>query len=186
MSWEQRLLAVFDDLEQQAEGLALAERDAAVEELSRAGYAEVELAARLHAATGHELVLVVAGVGQLRTRVLRVGEGWLLAHDGAHEWIVRTSALSHVRGLPDRAVDLPHRPVTARLGLGSALRSVAGDRVTVVLHRMDGASVRAQVRRVGADFVELWVSEHAESWKAGEDGHLEVVPFAWVAALSRA
>ena len=62
MSWEQRLLAVFDDLEQQAEGLALAERDAAVEELSRAGYAEVELAARLHAATGNELVLVVAVV----------------------------------------------------------------------------------------------------------------------------
>ena len=85
----------------------------------------------------------------------------------------------------DDATVLP-TPWTARLGLGSALRSVAGDRVTVVLHRMDGASVRAQVRRVGADFVELWVSEHAESWKAGEDGHLEVVPFAWVAALSRA
>ena len=47
---------------------------------------------------------------------------------------------------------------------------------------MDGGSVRGQLRRVGADFVELWVSEHAEAWTSGAEGHVEVVPFAAVAA----
>ena len=36
MRWEERLLDLFDDLEQQADGLALAERDALVAEQSRA------------------------------------------------------------------------------------------------------------------------------------------------------
>jgi hypothetical protein len=186
VTWERQLLALFDDLEQQAEGLALAERDVAVEELSRAGYAEVDLAARLHASIGARLVLAVVGVGQIRATVHRVGTDWLLGSEETHEWIVRLAALGHVRGLADRAVDERHRPAPARVGLGSALRKVAEDRVAVVLHRLEGGSVRGQVRRVGADFVELWVSEHAESWTSGEDGHVEVVPFAWVAALRRA
>ena len=45
--------------------------------------------------------------------------------------------------------------------------------------------MRGQLRRVGADFVELWVSEHAEAWRAGPVGHIEVVPFAALAAVRR-
>jgi hypothetical protein len=183
MRWEQMLLDLFDDLEQQAEGLALAERDVEVPELSRAEYAQVDFASRLHASTGHRVVLVVAGMGHVDATIRRVGVDWLLADDGTHEWILRTAALAHVRGLSDQAVGEQHRPLPARVRLGSALRSVAENRAAVVLHRLDGALVRGQLRRVGADFVELWVSEHAEAWMAGPEGHIEVVPFAALAAV---
>jgi hypothetical protein len=183
MRWEERLLDVFDDLEQQAEGLALAERDAEVAELSRAEYAHVDFASRLHASTGHEVTLVVAGMGHIEARIIRVGLDWMLADDGQHEWILRTAALAHVRGLSELAVGEQNRSVSARVGVGSALRAVAESRAAVVLHRLDGGLVRGQLRRVGADFVELWVSEHAEAWTPGQEGHVEVVPFAGLAAV---
>ncbi|HEX5988329.1 MAG TPA: hypothetical protein VFY86_17525 [Nocardioides sp.] len=155
MHWEERLLAVFDDLEQQAEGLALGARDAEVAELGRAEYAAVDVAARLHGALGSRLRLTVTGLGALDGRLARVGSDWLLLDTGTHEWLVRLDALAELRGLGERALDQPHRPPTARLGFASALRGVAEDRATVLLHRQDGASVRGVPRRVGADFVEL-------------------------------
>lgn len=172
--WEQRLLAVFDDLEQQAEGLALAERDARVADLRRAGYGELDLLSRLHGAVGAPVVLSVAGTGRLRGTVVRVGADWLLVDDGTHAWLVRPAALEEVRGLPDRAVEEAARPVTARLGLGSVLRSIAADAERVLLHRTDGDVLRARLRRVGADFVEV------ES-----DGEVVVVPWHAIAAVRR-
>lgn len=171
--WEQRLLAVFDDLEQQAEGLALAERDARVADLSREEYAGLDLLARLHAALDCEVTLAVAGVGRLQVTVVRVGSDWLLLADGAQEWLVPLVAVEEVRGLPDRAVVAARRPAVARLGLGSVLRSIAADAATVVVHRRTGEVLRAQVRRVGADFVEL------------EADGLAVVPWHAIAAVRR-
>ena len=43
MSWDAALLDVFEDLEQQASGLRLADRDAEVADLAAAAYAEVGL-----------------------------------------------------------------------------------------------------------------------------------------------
>lgn len=174
MHWEERLLAVLDDLEQQAEGLALGARDVEVAELGRAEYAAVDLAARLHGAPGARLRLDVTGVGRLDGRVARVGSDWLLLEADAHEWLVRLAALAEVRGLADRAVDARHRPAAARLGFGSALRGVAEDRDVVLVHRQDGATLRGVPRRVGADFVEL----------AGPEQEV-VVAFGAVAAIRR-
>lgn len=172
--WELRLLGVFDDLEQQAEGLALAERDARVADLARAEYGELDLLSRLHAAVGDELELHVRGPGRLRGTVRRVGADWLLLGGDGEEWLVRTASLEEVRGLPDRAMTEDARPVTARLGLGSVLRSVAADRVPVQVHRTGGGVVPGTVRRVGADFVEVET-----------DGSMAVVPWSAVAALRR-
>jgi hypothetical protein len=184
--WEQRLLAVFDDLEQQAEGLALAERDARVADLSRAGYAELDLLSRLHGAVGHAVVLSVAGLGRLRGTVVRVGTGWLLADDGHHEWLVVLDALEEVRGLPERAVDEAGRPATARLGLASVLRSIAADAEPVVLHGASGGARRARLRRVGADFVELEADPLTDpAGRSGRDEAPAVVPFHAIAAVRR-
>jgi hypothetical protein len=155
MHWEERLLAVFDDLEQQAEGLALGARDAEVAELGRSEYAAVDLASRLHGAVGSRVRLGARGIGRLDGRVARVGSDWLLLETDPHEWLVRLAALGEVRGLGERAVEARHRAPTARLGLGSALRGVAEERDPVLVHLLDGGTVRGTPRRVGADFVEL-------------------------------
>lgn len=180
-----RLLEVFDDLEQQAEGLALTERDAAVAELSRSGYAEVDLGSRLHAAAGRRLTIGVSGLGAVRGTVGRAGDGWLLLLGDPHEWVVRLAAVSWVRGLPDRVARPAERPLGARLGLASVLRSVAADQDAVTVHRVDGAAVAARLHRVGADFVEVRPSGAGEPSWAGSPDEVEIVPFSALAAVRR-
>ena len=171
MRWDLRLQTLFDDLEQQAAGLSLTERDAEVAELRRAEYAGVDLAARLRASVGARVLVDVLGVGPIEGVLHRVGEGWLLI-GAAQDWIVATAALGSVRGLLDRVAPAPR--VQGRLGIGSVLRGLAVARSEVVVHRPDGRSVRGVLGRVGADFVELHV---------GESGHVEVLPFTGVAAV---
>jgi hypothetical protein len=179
MRWEERLLDLFDDLEQQAEGLALAERDALVAEQSRAEYVGVDLAARLHASTGGSVRVDVTGLGTLDGRVLRTGDGWCLLEVAGREWIVVLAAVTALRGLRDGGVVAGARPLTARLGLGSALRGVAEGGSEVVLHRRDGTVLRGGLGRVGADFVELWPGADP-----GETaGAVVVLPFVAVAGL---
>jgi hypothetical protein len=176
VSWEKRVLDLFDDLEQQAEGLALAERDAAVAELGRAEYAEVELLSRLHASVGHLVQLHVRGPGTLRGNLRRVGAGWCMLSaepPATAETVVSTAALLSARGLSPRAVPDAARGPLARLGLGSVLRRMAEEPEDVVLALLDGEARRGLLRRVGSDFVEL----------AGADGGTEVVPFSALAAV---
>jgi hypothetical protein len=181
MRWEERLLDLFDDLEQQAEGIALAERDALVAEQSRAEYAAVALADRLHASVGARLVLDVGGLGRLDGQLVRAGDGWCLLDVEGVDWVVVTAAVRAVRGLHDAGRAPGTRPLTARLGLGSALRGLAEDRGDVALHRRDGSACRGRLGRVGRDFVEVLAG--ADSSDVAGRAQLEVLPFGTLAAL---
>ena len=181
MRWEERLFDLFDDLEQQAEGLALIGRDAEVAELSRAEYAQVDLASRLHASTGRSVRFGVSGLGLVEARLARVGEGWCLLGNGSTEWLVRTAAIRSARGLSQHGRTAMARPLTARLGLTSVLRGVAETRSAVVVHHLDATSQRGLLGRTGADFVELVVGDDAAATRAA--GEVEVVPFASLAAV---
>jgi hypothetical protein len=175
------LVALFDDLDQQAEGLALAERDVEVAELGRAEYAAVDLAARVHASVGSRVRLAVGGLGTVEARLCAAGSDWCLLSTAApgvgREWLVRLAAVTTAEGLSERAVPEAARPVTSRLGLGSALRRVAESREPVQIVRLDGAVTRGRLRRVGADFVEV-VAE-------GDRTGISVLPFAHLAATVR-
>lgn len=173
MLWEERLLDLFDDLEQQADGLALAERDALVVEQSRAEYAEVDLASRLAASVGGRVRLDVQGVGGLDGLLRRTGDGWLVLEAGGRAWVVVLAAVRRVRGLSDGAVDAAARPLSTRLGLASALRGLAEGRSETVVHGPDGQVTRALLGRVGRDFVEVRTAE----------GVVDIVPFTAIAAL---
>lgn len=175
MRWDERLGGLFDDLEQQADGLALVERDAEVAEQSRAEYAQVDLTGRALASTGHRLLVAVAGVGAIDATLSRAGAGWWLLDDGRQEWLVVVAAIGSVRGLSSRSVAPEARPVTSRLGVASALREVADPRGQAVLHCSDGSVVRGVLERVGADFVEARVGEGR--------GQLLTLPFAALAAV---
>jgi hypothetical protein len=116
----------------------------------------------------------VRGVAGLDGVLSGVGAGWVLLDVGAVDWVVPLDAVLSLRGLADRGVPAEARPVTARLGLASALRRVAEERAEVLLHRVDGSLDRGVLTRVGADFVELLARES------------EVVPFAALAAVRSA
>ena len=83
MGWEQQLLAFFDDLEQQASGLALANRESEVAELAVAEYATVSFASRLHASVGSRVSVRVAGGQLLVGDLARVGADWILLQGAA-------------------------------------------------------------------------------------------------------
>ena len=176
MRWDERLAGLFDDLEQQAEGLALVDRDAEVAEALRAEYSQVDLASRLFASLGAHLRFTVAGVGAVEGVLRRAGEGWCLLDLATAEWVVRLPAVTAMRGLVDGGVVPTARPLTARLGLGSVLRGLAEARDETVLHRTDGSVLRGLLGRVGADFVEVALPGDAQ-------GYVEVVPFEALAAV---
>lgn len=175
VGWEERLLAVFDDLEQQAEGLALVARDTDVEELGRAEYAEVDLAARLHASTGLTVLLDLAGWGRRQVVLERVGRGCAVVRDGSGVVVLNLAHLRGASGLAAGARPEALQRVTARLGLASALRHLAEEVDSVGIVRDDGERRVGRLGRLGADFVEL----------VGETG-IEVVPLGAVAAVSAA
>ena len=112
-----------------------------------------------------------------------MGADWCLARDGAHEWLVRTAAVSRVAGLADRAVDERHRSLASRLGFGSALRGVAEEGLPVLVQLRDGAVLRGTVHRVGADFVE--VRSEGDGFGPGAGWPVEAVTFVAVAAVRR-
>jgi hypothetical protein len=182
VTWETELLALFDDLEQQAEGLAHVQRDAEVAELARAEYAEVELAGRLHASVGATVELVVSGAGALHGRLAGAGAGWCLLAGGppaapaGQVWLVRVGALLSARGLVPGTRPEAARPLAARLRLGSLLRRIADAREDVLLVRVDGDRRRGRIGRVGADFLEL----------GSPDTGVELVPFSAVGAVRSA
>ncbi|RYP88417.1 hypothetical protein EKO23_03580 [Nocardioides guangzhouensis] len=165
--WEEQLFALFDDLEQQAEAAFAAEREGEVAEQARSAYAEVALAARLMAAVGAPVSLTVEGVGALEGTLQRVAAGWCLLDVAGQGWIVRLPAVQVVRGLPARSVAEAAWPVTARLGLGSALRRVAEARDPCRLLLRDGTTYDARLGRVGADFVEAHLGETPPGTRTG-------------------
>lgn len=183
VTWERRLFDVFDDLEQQADGLARRALDEEVAELGRAEYAEVDLVSRLHGSLGADLVLTLTGV-TLQGRLVRAGRDWcLLEPQGSRgqEWLVALRQLMGVRGLTERSVPESVRPVVARLSLTSALRALAETGEAVLVVRVDGSRTRGWLGRVGSDFVELRLLEEGVGDRRVTP--VEVLPLAAVVAL---
>lgn len=180
MGWEESLFSVFDDLEQQAEGLHLLERDAEVADLSAAEYAAVSTAARLHASVGADLRVRLLGGRVLFGRLSRVGEDWVLLTDEASpratQWVVRHAGIATVSGLSSRADSEHAWSAVDRLSLRSVLRRLASVAEPCLVHLADDHQVDGRLGRVGKDFFELYVGQGA-----GRTAHL--VPVAAVVAL---
>lgn len=173
MSWEEELFALFDDLESQASAAFAADREAELADRSRAEYQQVTFAGRLMASVGRELAVGVRGVGPLHGTLARVATGWLLLRTPAGvNWIVCAAALTAVTGTSERAVPAVAWEAVARLGIGSALRRLADSGERCLLHLVDGARHEGELRRVGADFVEVY-----------DAGRVSLVSFAALAAV---
>jgi hypothetical protein len=176
MGWEESMFAVFEDLEQQATGLHLVERDAEVADLSVAEYARIGLGARLHASLGRELRVRLVGGHQVSGRLARVGEDWLLVVEGSSEWIVRYEGVLTLTGLSPRANSEETWSVMDRLTLRALLRRLSSASESCLVHFVDDQRIDGRVGRVGRDFFELYVGEVPQR-------SLQVVPTASVSAL---
>jgi hypothetical protein len=158
--WDEKLFAVFDDLEQQADALYDAERALELEDLARAEYAEVTLASRLMAALDREVALEVAAVGRLEGRLTRVAAEWAMIAVGTAEWVVPLTAVIAAQVDTDRSLpEVAWSAVARRLGLRSALRRLAESGERCVAHTRDGARYQGRIGRVGKDFFEIRGSE---------------------------
>lgn len=173
MGWENDLFALFDDLEQQAESLAAAERAPEVADRSRAEYQGVTLASRLMASIDAEITLGVDGMDPVTGAVERVADGWLLVSAGDRDWVINLAAVTSVEGASVRSVpEVAWSPLT-RLGLGSALRAIAESGERCLLHQRNGSRYDGTLRRVGQDFCEL---------VEGERRRMVLIPFSGLAA----
>lgn len=154
MGWEHELVALFDDLEGSAAAAWEAEREAEVLDRAQTEYAAVTLASRLMASVGLEVTFELPHLGRIHGVLDRVARDWCLVRDGNRTWLVVTARLVVARGTSPRSVpEVAWSPV-ANLGLGSALRRLAGAAMPCVLHLTDGSRHEVVPQRLGSDFIE--------------------------------
>lgn len=163
MAWEDSVLALFADLELQAEGLHLEERQAEVAALGAAHYAEITLGSRILGSVGERVTVRLRGGLVVRGTLTRAAAAWALLDDEqGRAWLLPQSGIATVSGLSDRSVGEQARTVLAKLRIGTVLRSLAGAGHDCVLHLVDGSRVEGALGRVGRDFVEVLASPGRE------------------------
>jgi hypothetical protein len=156
---DEGLFAFLDDLEQQAQALYDADRASELADRSRSEYAGVTMVSRLMASVDEEVALDLLGVGPVVGRLRRVGPDWCLLRGSAQDWVVRLGSVKSVEGASPRSLpELAWSPVN-QLGLASALRRLADSGTPCRLHATDGTTRDGRLGRIGADFVEVTVSE---------------------------
>ena len=144
---------LFADLEAQADAAGAADLAAEVSALQVTAWGRTPWLDRLRAGLGDEVRLRLADGDRVSGRVDRVGPDWLLLA-GSDEVLVPAVAVVEVAGLGSRSA-AETSAVRARLGLGHALRELAGRGEPVLVRRVGGPDLRARVARVGLDHVDL-------------------------------
>lgn len=175
------LHGLFEDLEQQAAGIHLAERDAELVDRARGEYASVSFSSRVHASLGREAAFSLLGGEVVEGTIVQAGADWCQVLPAGRQgaWLIRLAAVVSASGMSARSVPEAARPVLARLTFGSALHRLAEESPVMVVHLVSAASTRVRVVRIGADFVE---SEPAGS-RGGTPAGGVLVPFTAIVAL---
>jgi len=171
---------LFEDLEQQAAGIHLAERDAELADRARGEYAAVSFASRVHASLGREVALTIGGGEVVEGTLVQAGVDWCRLSGVGRTWLVRLAGVLTARGMSARALPEAARPAVARLTFGSALHRLAEESAEVLLHVEAVGGLRVRVLRIGANFVEVEPASAVTS--AGGGTSTMLVPFAAVLA----
>ncbi len=180
MRWQR----LFADLEVDALGLDMLERDAEIMDRTRAELASIRLADRFRAAIGVTVSVRVEGADGLRGQVRQVAACWLLlATSEQVEWLVAWSALLGVTGLPAQASPSRGSQIAERMGWPATWRALARNRDEVHVVRRDGSVVTGVPERAGADFVEIRHLGPDADVRSRRSAGRELLPYEAVAAL---
>lgn len=140
---------LFDDLEAQAADLELQERDALVEDLSDADWAETSW----RDLVGGRIVVEVHGAGRLEGTAGLVNQQIIQLNGDGVDHVIAADAVTVLHSSQHRAETVTK--VGARLGWGYVLRRLrdAGDQIRIRL--VDGTAHDGVVEVVGQDFIRL-------------------------------
>lgn len=182
MRWD----ALFDDLEAQLHSVASAQQESEIRERTRAEQARSTLAQRLGGQVGRPVGVTTGGGRTVHGVLTNVGAQWVAITAEGRSTVVPFASLQVIRGL-GRAVGQPLGVVEARLGLGSVLRALSRDRVSVAIWlTLSRTRVTGVIDRVGADFVELGPGSGDEGGGRGAAREVLTVPLAAIDSLDSA
>ncbi|MPZ60799.1 MAG: hypothetical protein GEU93_05790 [Propionibacteriales bacterium] len=182
MRWEE----LFAELEGHWDALSASERAGEIAERTRAELARVQLMDRLRASLGREVLLTLANGQRVSGELRRVGADFVLIGGGRVELLAVVSSVVAVSGLADQSRTAEQAgPVATRLGIGSALRRIARDRLPVSVALVAGGEVHGTPRRVGADFVEIAEHPAGAMSRADEIVRVSALPFRAIAVVRR-
>ncbi len=164
---------LFGDLEGQFSAAQATEFEAGVRDLAEAERATVRLAGRLLASVGESVSLTLRGGTRVTGTVSDVAAAWVLLADGARETLVPLGAVAVATGVEHKASRLGS--VAERLGLGHALRALAGEGVAVLV-TTSGGDVLGRITGVGEDHMDVVM----------DDGSAVAVAFAEIRLVASA
>ena len=179
MRWD----ALFRDMEAQFAAAAGLAAEGEISDRVRMEVREVSLQDRLRSQSGKQLVFDLGAAGMLRGTLRHVGEGWVVLEQDRGAALAVLSQVVAIRGMDRFAAPTAAK---VRLGLTSALRTIARDRSAVVI-RSTGASAGSAlsgiIDRVGSDFLELAVVPADQPRRSANVTGVYVLPTATVAAV---
>ncbi|MDQ1127936.1 hypothetical protein [Microbacterium sp. SORGH_AS_0888] len=181
MRWER----LFEDLQTQFASEWEAERAVLDTEAERLRLARLPLRSRLRALVGDAATIEVVGGEPLRGTLTAAGEDWLgVDLDGGAAGVVRTDAIAALaidqEGLLHSAREDARTPrsLAERMSFGFVARDLARRRVTVGIHRLDGAVLTGTIDRAGADHLDLARHDPDVPRRAAEVTGFRLLPFA--------
>lgn len=175
--------SLFEDLEAQLDASVRAAEEAEIADRVRSEQAGISLIERLRGQIGLILRVRVSGGALFDGELTHVGSEWTVLSKNTGEVVIPIQAVKLLEGL-SRNVAPALSPVQSRLGLASALRTLARDRAAVVVHLVDGGRIEGVIDRVGRDFLEVASVLPGEQRRAGNVGAVHAVPFSGLAAVA--
>lgn len=165
---------LFADFEGQLDAAADAQFAAEVADRTRSERARVALAARLVAARGKSIVLVLVDRERVAGVITDAAASWVLVTADARQWWIPVRSIAAVTGVPARAGEVT--AVERRLSVAHALRALSRDRAHVAITTVAGRWTGV-IQQVGADYLEL---------RESDTQLLTAVPFDAVVSVSSA
>jgi len=185
MRWD----SLFNDLEAQFLAERALERETEITERARVELATIQLTDRLRALGAAKVKVVLSGGATLLGVVTHVGGEWLVLTEGVRQWLVPFSSVLSYQGLGRYAQKASPR-LQSPLGMATALRALARDRASVIVHlgalANGGLELRGVIDRVGRDHFDVAVVQDGEVRRPGNVASVVTVPFGSLVALSSA